>query len=154
MWLFLPQHRWKVHQKAFGQVWGQRQSAFVPQVLGQLGVSLPRRTFTLEALGVNCDTGVPEQLAATARLHILRCLLRLATLSERLPHLGTGINAWEKIDREIQGSWARRDLGWLWGIPLWYLELFLLRRGKKAFLRPPFALIFFYRFFWSNLRLF
>jgi hypothetical protein len=106
----------------------------------------------LEALGFNCDTGVPEQLAATARLHILRCLLRLATLSERLPHLGTGINAWEKIDREIQGSWACRDLGWLWGIPLWYLELFLLRR--KAFLRPPFALIFFYRFFWSNLRLF
>lgn len=73
-------------------------------------VSLPRHTFTLEALGVNCDTGVPEQLAATARLHILRCLLRLATLSERLPHLGTGINAWEKIDRETQGSRARRDL--------------------------------------------
>ena len=67
-----------------------------------------------------------------------RCLLRLATLSEHFPHLGTGINAWEKIEK-LKG--LGHPLGWLWGIPLWYLELFLLRRGKKAFLRPPFALI-------------
>ena len=50
------------------------------------------QTFTLEALGFNCDTGA-------SGLHVLRCLLRLATLSEHFPHLGTGINAWEKIER-------------------------------------------------------
>ena len=73
-----------------------------------------------------------------------RCLLRLATLSEHFPHLGTGINAWEKIDRETQGSWAPTGLAV--GIPLWYLELFLLRRGRK---RRSYD----HRFFWSNLRL-
>ena len=44
-----------------------------------------------------------------------------------LPHLGTGINAWEKIERETQGSWAL--LGWLWEFPL-VLRTFLL--GKKS----------------------
>ena len=66
--------------------------------LGQLA-----QTFTLEALGFNCDTGAPG-------LHVFRCLLRLATLSEHFPRIGTGINVWEKIDRETQGSWAPTGL--------------------------------------------
>ena len=61
------------------------------------------QTFTLEALRFNCDTGAPG-------LHVFRCLLRLATLSEHFPRIGTGINVWEKTDRETQGSWAPTGL--------------------------------------------
>jgi hypothetical protein len=70
-----------------------------------------------------------------------RCLLRLATLSEHFPHLGTGINAWEKIERETQGSWAL--LGWLWEFPL-VLRTFFAREKKRSC--DHLLLEFFYRF--------
>lgn len=81
------------------------------------------QTFTLEALGFNCDTGAPG-------LHVFRCLLRLATLSEHFPHLGTGINAWEKIDRETQGSWAPTGLA-VGNSPLVLRAFFAQTREKK-----------------------